>query len=119
MFANLVTLLFYSRTYAHRAHLATTSFAAHKALDEFYKAMTEKIDHLVEMYQGRHGTVEINDYTGEPDDVATPAQVLEYHLKIIEGTRDQAVGNDRPLQNVVDEICGAYLTTLYKLRTLS
>ena len=119
MFANLITLLFHSRTYAHKAHLATTSFASHAALDEFYKSLTNKTDALVEMYQGRHGVIEIADYAGEQDDVTQPSTVLAYHLKIIEATRDQAVGDDRPPQNVVDEICGLYLTVLYKIRTFN
>lgn len=32
MFAELIALLFASRDYGHRAHLATRSYAQHKAL---------------------------------------------------------------------------------------
>ena len=120
MFSEFVALLFFSKDYAHRAHLNTSVFSAHLALDEFYKTMPELIDRLVEMYQGRHGRMIIPTVNSEIEvDVATPIPILTQHLAIIEATRDQVLGNDRPLQNVVDEICGLYLTTLYKLKTFA
>lgn len=117
MFVELIALLFASRDYGHRAHLSTRSYAQHKALDEFYSGLTDLIDKLVEVYQGRNGVISIPYVDGimDPNCVG----VLEQHLQMIEALRDQAVGNDRPLQNIVDEICGVYLQTLYKLKVLN
>ncbi len=117
MFAELIARLFASRDYGHRAHLATGSYAQHKALNDFYDTLTDLIDKLVECYQGRHGVVEF-PYIEAAFDKNCVATLTE-HLKMIEAVRDQAVGNDRPLQNIVDEICGVYLQTLYKLKVLN
>lgn len=121
MFSEFASLLFFSRDYAHRAHLRTTSFAQHKALDDFYTGLPDLIDSLIEAYQGRHGLVDIpfvTDAVSSGADIAMPAIVLKQHLDIIEGTRALAIGQDSALQNLVDEIVHLYLSTLYKLRTL-
>ena len=117
MFEDLAALLFASRDYAHRSHLRTGSYAQHKALNEFYDELTNSLDRLIEAYQGRHAVVDLPMI-----DVPTNlncVQVLSEHLKIIEAVRDEAVGDDRPLQNLVDDICVTYLQTLYKLKTLN
>lgn len=120
MFSNFVALLFYSRDYAHKAHLRTTSHAKHMALDAFYKQLPELTDRLVETYQGRTGAAAVIGEVSQDDDVLNPTQVLRFHLKIIESTRDRAIDqNDRPMQNIVDEICGLYLQTLYKLEAFA
>lgn len=126
MFPELISLLFFSRDFAHRAHLRTTSYAAHVALDSFYSDLPGLIDQLVEIYQGQHQLIDI-PYTDPVAGVGPsvtnatpyPVQVLTYHLQVIEGTRDQAIGPDSTLQNIVDEIIALYRTTLYKLRFLN
>jgi hypothetical protein len=114
MFAHLASLLFYSRDYAHRAHLAANRHATHVILDEFYKALTPMIDALVETYQGRNGILPIPQLVAE-DDLANPGTVLRSHLAVIE-TIDLG---DRALDAILDEICGLYLRTLYKLTNLN
>ncbi len=122
MIEQFVALLFFSRDYGHRAHLRTQSFSTHMALDTFYKELPEHIDTLVEMYQGRHGLIEISFLSAKfvvTQDVLTPIPVLEEHLKIIETTRYKAIDKaDTALHNRVDEIVGLYLQTLYKLKNL-
>lgn len=119
MFDQFATLLFHSRDFAHKAHLATSSYSKHMALDEFYKELTKKIDKLIEVYQGRHGVQTIAHWVGAEEDIRNPTNVLEYHLKVLEGTRDAAIGNDRAIQNLMDDIVCVYLQTLYKLKTLA
>lgn len=116
MFEELIALLFYSRDYAHRAHLATTSHTHHQVLDEFYKGLVELVDRLVETYQGRNGLITIA-YLDAQDDTATPLVVLETHLKIIENMRYRALDKaDSASQSQVDDLVNLYLSTLYKLR---
>lgn len=110
MFAELASLLFYSRDYAHRAHLVAGSHSRHVVLEEFYKELTELIDTLVEVYQGRNGSVAIPVLAAE-DDLFKPGPTLRSHLDIIE-----RVGfDDRAVAAVIDDICATYLRTLYKL----
>ena len=56
-FSKLVSYLFHSRTQAHVYHLQTPSFAAHKALNEYYDEIVELTDGLIETYQGKYGIV--------------------------------------------------------------
>jgi hypothetical protein len=47
-------------------------------------------------------------------------EFLENQLEEIEACRYEVVDEkDTPLQNIIDEIVGLYLTTLYKLKFLS
>ena len=39
-------------------HLKTSKYAAHMALDEYYKEMPELVDTLIENYQGIYGKVD-------------------------------------------------------------
>jgi DNA-binding ferritin-like protein len=122
MIGQLIATMFLSREMAHRAHLAATgtgSFSKHMALGEFYPAIIEIADSITEAYQGRHSLIEI-PYLDEPDDYATDIiKILEKHLEDIEGLRYAAVDKkDTPIQNLIDEAVGIYLSALYKLKNL-
>jgi len=118
MFAELISLLFFSRDYGHRAHLRTQSYAAHMALDAFYKELTEKIDALVEAYQGHNGLLDI-PFAQSDESIEAPLEVLQKHLQVLQGTRYQALNRDcTSLHNLIDEIELVYSTTIYKLRFL-
>jgi len=110
-----VGLLFLSRTLAHNAHLKTTSFAEHKTLAEFYDGIVELADSLAQKYQGRTGQrLEVcvceDEYSGDI------ASVLKQILDCLEGCRyDVADQSDSAIQNVIDEVVGFFLDTLYQL----
>lgn len=121
MIGELIGLLFLSRDLAHRAHLKVSgpgSFASHSALGTFYEEVIGFADRLAEAYQGRKGIIEyipLVEHDGEEDIIV----VLEQHLSWIEENRYDAVPKtDAPLQNIVDEVVGLYLSTLYKLKNL-
>ena len=60
MFEKLISTLMASRDQAHIFHWQTTgvgSYAAHKALNDYYDEIPEIVDSLVEAYQGKHGIV--------------------------------------------------------------
>jgi len=115
----LIGTLFIARDFAHVTHLSTRSFAKHKALDEFYHEIVVLADAFAEAYQGRHGllgAITLQSAKKSTDIVS----FLEEQLKTIEDGREGICEKtDTPLQNILDEIVGLYLTTLYKLKFLS
>ena len=50
--SKFINVLFLSRTIAHQMHLATDSYAKHKALESFYDEIVDLVDDLVEAYMG-------------------------------------------------------------------
>lgn len=119
MIANLIAILFLSRDVAHREHLATTSFAQHMALGEFYPAVIELADSLAEAYQGRYGLIGAIPLAANEAEGEGPIVALEQHLQWIESNRDKALPkSDTALQNILDEIVSLYLSALYKLKNL-
>ncbi len=119
MIGEFVALLFLSRDYAHRAHLATSSHAQHVALGAFYDGLVPLADKLTEAYQGWlictgvGGKIEI-PYMGSEN--GEPTEVLVRHLKLVCGTRYTALPQkETAMQNIVDEIVALYYATLYQL----
>jgi len=113
---NIIAILFLSRGIAHREHLWTTSLARHLALEAFYKEIVELADTLTETAQERYGMFKDIPYL-EPEGEADVADELEYQMEQVEEMRYKAFDKaDTPIQNIVDEIVGLYLHTLYKLR---
>ena len=116
MFPDLIALLLSSRDAAHKQHWNTVSFSQHKTLNEFYESILELTDSLMEKYQGRKGRVEIPALIETGIYSETPMTLLKKHLHWIENNRYKAIPkNDTALQNIVDEIVGQYLETLYLL----
>lgn len=122
MIGDLLAQLFLGRELAHRAHLRVKgpgSYAAHVALGDFYGAVGDAADKLAEAYQGRKGIIpKIPMLTADP--LGDIEAALARQLKWIEAHRYDAVPlEDSPLQNLIDEVCAVYLSTLYKLRNLA
>ena len=113
----IIGLLFYARTVTHIEHLKTKSYAQHVALNTFYDEVIDLADSLAEAYQGDRGLLgPIPQYAKIPDYAIDV--FLEKQMKTIEELRKQ--GNYRSaIQNIIDEVVGLYLSTLYKLRNLS
>lgn len=113
----IIGLLFHARTIAHLEHLRTRSFAQHMALGTFYDEVIELADKLAEAYQGCEGIMDnIPIYSDEP--VETIDVFLEKQMDTIERLRVSA-SKLSAIQNIIDEIVGLYLSTIYKLRNLS
>jgi hypothetical protein len=116
--ANFVGILFLGRDVAHSVHLNTRSYAKHKALRRFYNDIVDLADKFAEAYQGRHGLIGAISLQS----TKKPGNILEFlqdQLEEIEEMRYKVVDkSDSPLQNIIDEIVGLYLSTLYKLRFL-
>ena len=117
--ADFVGTLFLARDVAHSVHLNTRSFAKHSALQSFYDEVVELADKFAEAYQGRHGLIGPISLMSAKK-TTNIVEFLEDSLVDIEKMRyDVVEKTDTPLQNIIDEIVGLYLSTLYKLKFLA
>jgi hypothetical protein len=115
----LISKVFASRSTAHLAHWRTKSYAQHVALGSFYDDIIDVVDKFVEAYMGATGKA--------IGDVEIPA--VKSSKDILKHLTDEAVWIDEnrseiakgipALENIVDEIMGIYLSTIYKLKNLS
>ncbi len=112
----LVMDLLHSAIITHIMHWQTTSYAEHIALGEFYSAMPDLVDDVVEAYQGKtkiilaNFPIEMDKYEG-----MAPLTYLEYLSA--ERTECRALfGTDSEIQNLVDAIADLIDSTMYKLR---
>jgi hypothetical protein len=116
--AELVMRAFHARTNAHVAHLQTTSYAAHKALEEFYTDLIPLTDEFVEAYQGSYGVIE--KYPDGFEFADDPEEMVDDFEEWI-GDNRKKIGevSDTHLQNIIDEIVTLARATRYKLRTFT
>ena len=54
----LIAICFESRTKVHMAHLQTTSYSQHKALESYYEDIIPATDKFAEAYQGRYNIID-------------------------------------------------------------
>ncbi len=117
--ADFVGTLFLARDVAHSVHLNTRSFSKHMALNSFYDEVIELADKFAEAYQGRHGLIGPISLMSAKK-TSNIIEFLEDSLAEIEKMRYEVVEKtDTALQNIIDEIVGLYLSTLYKLKFLA
>lgn len=117
--ADFVGTLFLARDVAHSVHLNTRSFAKHSALNEFYDEIVELADKFAEAYQGRHGLIGPISLMSAKK-TTNIVEFLEDSMADIEKMRFEVCEKtDTALQNIIDEIVGLYLSTLYKLKFLA
>jgi hypothetical protein len=107
----LVSALLHSRTQAHIFHWRTHSFAAHKALQEYYEGIVPLTDNFVEGYQGRYGL--ISGYRSIPLN-QNPMNARGYFIRLLRVIGATKV-RDTYLQNILDEIRQLVNQTLYLL----
>lgn len=113
--AELVMRCFEARTATHIAHLRTKSYAAHKALEEFYTEVVDAADTFAECYQGLFGVI-----TQYPEVKCVHGEVLpikELREWLAENRTATARGH-RELENLIDEITALCDRAIYKLVNL-
>ena len=112
--------LMQSRNQAHIYHLQVQgmgSYAAHKALNNYYEAIVDLIDGIAESYQGRYGIItgyKMADTIREDNNARMYFDGLG---KFVETVRKQ-LPQDSYLQNEIDEVVKLIETTKYKLKFL-
>ena len=113
-----VLTLLHAATNAHILHLRSKSFSEHSALGEFYQALPDLVDAVVEATQGRTG--QLIDY---PVQYYAPANSGLEELEMLKDYVDEErhkedIPQDSEIQNLIDEIADQIDSTLYKLRFL-
>jgi hypothetical protein len=115
--AKFISTLMSSRTQAHIYHLQTSSYAAHKALQEYYEEIVDLIDSYSEAYQGKYGI--ITGYIGLPSYREDDNFVIYFGgLRIYIENARKSLPQDDELLNVMDDIATLINTTIYKLKML-
>lgn len=116
MIEELVGRVFATRNAVHLAHWKTKSYAQHMALGAFYDDLIDKIDTIVEMYQG---AFELIDNVPSPQ--VSPDKLLPHltsEAEWIEAHMEQISDGVKALENVLQDLSGSYYTTIYKLTHL-
>ena len=117
--AEFVGMLFLARDVTHSVHLNTRSFAKHMALGSFYDGIVDLTDKFAEAYQGKHGLIGPISLMNARK-TTNVVEFLQDQMDEIEKARYEVCDKtETALQNIIDEIVGLYLSTLYKLRFLA
>lgn len=120
MIEELVSRVFATRNAAHLAHWSARgagSYARHVALGGFYEGLPEKIDAIVEMYQGAFGLIENIKATS-----VSPSKIVEHiaeEAKWVQTHRADVADGVTAIENAIDDLIGHYLTAYYKLTNLT
>lgn len=114
-----ISTLFASRTQAHVFHLQTPSFAAHKALNDYYDEIVGITDGIAESYQGKYGIITGygNIALQEYESCEAIIMFFETLCMYVEKSR-QILPQDSYIQNQIDEVVALIKSTIYKLRFL-
>lgn len=117
--ADFVGMLFLARDVAHSVHLNTRSFSKHMALNTFYDEIIDLADKFAEAYQGKYGLIgPISLHSAKK--TTNVIEFLEDQLEEIHAVRYKVVDKEcTALHNIIDEIEGLYMSTLYKLKYLA
>lgn len=116
MIEQLIARTFASRNCAHLTHWKTRSLAEHLATGEFYDEVIDIVDNLVECYQGNFGLIKDVQLSNHTGDILT---CLEADAIWIAENEDEITGEVDALENILQELLGLYLKTIYKLKFLS
>jgi hypothetical protein len=115
--------LFESKEMAHVYHLQVKgeegSYAAHKALEDYYEDMLELLDDTIEVYQGQYGVIEgydiiDTDDTKDKDFVSYFEEIAEF----VKVSKKCIPEEDTHTHSLIDDIVCLIYKTLYKLKFL-
>ena len=102
-------------TAAHFAHLMTSSYAQHKALNKFYEEIIDVADSFAESYIGRFGKFE--SFPNVKENSTDGLQIVGNLTKWIDSNRE-SISDLSEIQNDIDSILSLCDSTAYKLREL-
>lgn len=109
----LIGYLMYLRNCSHIAHLKTTSYAQHKALNKMYDVLPDMLDTLAESIQGKYGLLDIIAPTSTYEE---PLECVNEGIKYIEEC--YSCYKESWILNQLDEILTLLYSTRYKLAFL-
>lgn len=118
MIEDLVARVFRARNHAHLTHWKTKSYSEHQALGSFYDSIIDILDKLVEACQGSKGIMGHVDLSSK-DESMDIIKLITEDANWISKNRAKIAHGVPAIENIVDELVGEYLSTLYKLKNLS
>jgi len=113
MIEELVTRMFEIRNKAHVRHWETNSYSEHQALGKYYDNVIDKLDEIVESYQGGFGLIK-----NLPYDVKDVKKDIEAEMLWLAKNREAIAQNVPAIENLIDDLSGLHMRTLYKLDNL-
>jgi len=116
MIEELVSHVFALRNAAHLSHWATKSYSEHKALGKLYDDLIDKIDAIVEAYQGYYGLINEVRITMIPK--GNMADTVRNELSWLVQNRDKIAKKNTMIENLIDDLMQTYSSTHYKLVNL-
>jgi DNA-binding ferritin-like protein len=116
----LASLLLQSRTQAHSFHLGVKgigSHSAHLALGDYYDSISELIDGLVEVYQGKEGLIQISGIgtLDKNNDIKNIIKYFDTLCNMVARLRQNPKLQDSWIQNDIDTVVSLLYKTKYKL----
>lgn len=106
-----------SVTEMHEAHLKTSKFSDHKALNEFYDEMPDLVDDVIEHYQGINGKLKEYSNNFAEAEFASPIEYLECLREFVESGKKEFC-KESELGSDIDSILSQIDSTLYQLKEL-
>lgn len=115
-FVDLVYCLKQSNEQAIVWHHQTNSFSVHKALNNYYDEIVERVDGLVESVSGIYGRPTGYELVN-PVDYQSPEQVIAYFQALYKEVQSerQVTFQESWIQNQIDNIAELIAETLYLL----
>ena len=113
--SEFVGALFEIETTAHIAHLQTTSFAQHMALNTLYTEIVDWRDNFAESFSGKHGIIRDIPIKKEPEG---QDMILYLKRKAAAFEEYEKSLKDGYLQQIVQSVNELIYSTLYKLKNL-
>jgi len=110
-----VGALFEIETTAHIAHLQTTSYAQHMALNELYTSIVDWRDDFCESYTGKYGIIKDIPIKKEPEG---QDMILYIKRKALAFEEYEKSLKDGYLQQIVQSVIELIYSTIYKLKNL-
>jgi DNA-binding ferritin-like protein len=111
-----IGLLLSSREQAHVFHLTTSSYATHKAMQNYYEHIVDLIDTYAETFMGKSkkklsGLAPYINRSITTD----PRLTRTYFMRLIKNIRSIKLPRDPALENIRQEIEALLIQTLYQL----
>jgi len=113
---DLVARAFAIRDAAHLAHWATNSYSKHKTLGKFYDRLIDKLDGIVEAYQGWYDLLgPVKQFDLPADDIVVQ---IGDEAAWVSKHRDEIAKGNPMLENLLDDYTQLFSSTYYMLRHL-
>lgn len=116
MIEEFVSRMFALRDASHVAHWASKSYAEHKTLGKFYDGVVDKVDGIIEAYQGYFGLIKpVNPLPYSRDKIMDQIQA---EAKWLADNCDAVCNGNAAVENMLYDLEGFMAQTYYKLKNL-